>query len=41
MIEDALLAESRAKDLKKKYTALAEFGVLDELSKIDPSGNNK
>lgn len=41
MIEDALLAESRAKDLKKKYPALAEFGVIDELSKIDPSGNNK
>lgn len=41
MIEDALLAESRAKDLKKKYPALAEFGVIDELSNIDPSGNNK
>ena len=41
MIEDALLAESRAKDLKKKYPALAEFGVIDELSKIDPSGKNK
>lgn len=39
--EAQLIAEGRVGDLKKKHPAAAEFGVIDMLSKADPSPNNK
>ena len=39
--EAQLIAEGRVSDLKKKHPAAADFGVIDMLSKADPSPNNK
>ena len=38
-LNEDLLAEGRLQDAKKKYPDYAEY--IDQLSKIDPSGNNK
>jgi hypothetical protein len=39
-IQEALLAEGRKDDVKKKYAELDKKGYIEELSLEDPSGNN-
>ena len=39
-LQEALLAEGRLQDLKKKYEELDKRGIIDDLSAKDPSGNN-
>ena len=39
-LQEALLAEGRLDNVKKKYANLDKFGYIDSMSMEDPSGNN-
>ena len=39
-LQEALLAEGRKDNVKKKYANLDKFGYIDHMSMEDPSGNN-